>query len=55
MAPSAASQRRGFGPDSPRKALRAVGMPEARALFEANPHLVDALDDIVRVATPQAA
>lgn len=25
--------------------------PEARALFEANPHLVDALDDIVRVAT----
>ena len=26
--------------------------PEARALFEANPHLVDALDDIVRVAAP---
>ena len=25
--------------------------PEARALFEANPHLVGALDDIVRVAT----
>ena len=32
------------------RSLRAVGMPEARALFEANPHLVDALDDIVRVA-----
>ena len=25
--------------------------PEARALFDANPELVDALDDIVRVAT----
>ena len=29
--------------------------PEARALFEANPHLVDALDDIVRVATRSQA
>ena len=29
--------------------------PEARALFEANPHFVDALDDIVRVATRSQA
>ena len=29
--------------------------PEAQALFEANPHLVDALDDIVRVATRSQA
>ena len=29
--------------------------PEARALFGSNPDLVDALDDIVRVATRSAA
>ena len=29
--------------------------PETRALFEANPQLVDALDDIVRVATRSQA
>ncbi len=30
---------------------RPWGCPEARALFDANPDLIDALDDIMRVAT----
>ena len=49
MAPSATSQRRGLG-RTLRKGSVPWACPEARALFEANPHLVDALDDIVRVA-----
>ncbi|MEM9466362.1 MAG: hypothetical protein AAGA90_13385 [Actinomycetota bacterium] len=40
----------------PAEALcRPWACPEAQALFAANPDLVDALDDIVRVATRSAA